>query len=127
MQMHNPPHPGEVLREYMGDVDVTTFAGKVGVHRVSMSRLLNGQNGISAQMALNLAEILGTSPEMWMSLQVQYDLWHAREHRRKAENQKAFVRKDKCVKSVKLESQSRPGRTVQVSTLPTIVTRTNGK
>ena len=78
MEMHNPPHPGEVLREYMGDIDVTAFAGKVGVNRVSMSRLLNGQNGISARMALNLAAVLGTSAELWMNLQVQYDLWRER-------------------------------------------------
>ena len=78
MEMHNPPHPGEVLREYMGDVEVTAFAGQVGVSRVSMSRLLNGQNGVSARMAIGLAGVLGTSAEMWMNLQVQYELWRER-------------------------------------------------
>ena len=102
-----PPHPGEVLRGYMGLVDVTAFAAKVGVNRVSMSRLLNGQNGISPQMALSLADILGTTPEMWLMLQMEHDLWHAREDRREAAKlQPIKKRVGEWVKSVQLKSKT---------------------
>ena len=85
MQMHNPPHPGELVREALTaqpELDVTKFAAKMGVSRVSLSRLLNGKAGISAPMALNLSEALGTSAELWLNLQMQHDLWNARERRR---------------------------------------------
>ncbi|MDD0928176.1 HigA family addiction module antitoxin [Xylella fastidiosa subsp. multiplex] len=76
-RMHNPAHPGEVLREYLGDLTVTNAAAKLGVSRVALSRILNGTNGISADMALRLEDALGTSAEMWASMQVKYDLWVA--------------------------------------------------
>jgi addiction module HigA family antidote len=83
MDMHNPPHPGELVREAMGDTDVTEFAAKLGVSRVTLSRLLNGRAGISAQMALSLADVLKSSAEMWMGMQSQFDLWQARAARKK--------------------------------------------
>jgi addiction module HigA family antidote len=73
--MHNPPHPGAVLREWLGDMDVTEAARRLGVARPTLSRLLNGSSGISAEMALRLEAALNTSPEMWLGLQAQYDLW----------------------------------------------------
>ena len=79
MQMHNPAHPGEVLKEYIGETEVTTFAGRLGVDRTTLSRLLNGHASISATMALKLEETLGTSAEMWMNMQAVYDLWTARQ------------------------------------------------
>jgi addiction module HigA family antidote len=91
MEMHNPPHPGELVREAMGDAEVTSFAAKMDVSRVTLSRLLNGKSGISAEMALNLSEALGTSAEMWMGMQTQYDLWHARQARKSV---KAKSRRD---------------------------------
>jgi addiction module HigA family antidote len=83
MQMHNPAHPGEVLKEYMGDAEVTAFAGRIGADRTTLSRLLNGRAGISAPMALRLEAALGTSAEMWMNMQAVYDLWAARRDRRR--------------------------------------------
>lgn len=77
MRMHNPPHPGSVLREYLGRVSVTAAARHLGVTRVALSRLLNGSAGISAEMALRLSDALGTSPELWTGMQAQYDLWQA--------------------------------------------------
>jgi addiction module HigA family antidote len=74
-RMHNPPHPGAVLREWLGDMDVTEAARRLGVARPTLSRLLNGSSGISAEMALRLEAALNTSPEMWLGLQAQYDLW----------------------------------------------------
>ncbi|HEY1808514.1 MAG TPA: HigA family addiction module antitoxin [Acidobacteriaceae bacterium] len=81
--MHNPAHPGEILREQMGTMSVTKLAGHLGISRVTLSRLLNGTSGISAEMALKLSEALGTSPELWLNLQTQYDLWQASRVRRK--------------------------------------------
>lgn len=76
--MHNPPHPGLVLREYLADLPVSAAAVHLRTTRVTLSRLLNGKAGISASMALRLAAALGTSPEVWMNMQSQYDLWRAR-------------------------------------------------
>lgn len=83
MRMHNPPHPGKVLREYLGALPVTTAAEHLGVARVTLSRVLNGGAGISADMALRLSEALGTSPDLWMGMQAQYDLWNASRARRR--------------------------------------------
>lgn len=84
MRMFNPPHPGEILRDYLGDIRVTDAAKHLGVTRVALSRILNGSAGISADMALRLSEAFGTSPELWAGMQTQYDLWRAsKKHRRK--------------------------------------------
>jgi len=83
MRMHNPAHPGEILREHMGSMSVTRLAAHLRVSRVTLSRLLNGTSGISAEMALRLSEALGTSPELWLNLQTQYDLWQASRTRRR--------------------------------------------
>lgn len=83
MRMFNPPHPGEVLRDYLGAVSVTDAARHLGVTRVALSRILNGSAGISAEMALRLSDALGTTPELWTGMQAQYDLWQASKKRRK--------------------------------------------
>jgi antitoxin HigA-1 len=83
MRMHNPPHPGGVLREYLGSTSVTNAAKHLGITRAALSRVLNGSAGISAEMALRLSQALGTSPELWTGMQAQYDLWRASQHRRK--------------------------------------------
>jgi addiction module HigA family antidote len=83
MRMYNPPHPGELLREQMGDITVTELAAHLGVSRITLSRLLNGQAGISAEMSLKLSEAFGTSPDLWMKLQLQYDFWKASQKKRK--------------------------------------------
>ena len=76
-RMHNPPHPGEVLREYLGSITVTEAALKLGVNRVTLSRLAAGAAGVSADMAYRLAAAFGTSPELWAGMQLQYDLHQA--------------------------------------------------
>jgi antitoxin HigA-1 len=83
MRMHIPPHPGSVLREYLGSLSVTAAARHLGVTPVALSRLLNGSAGISAEMALRLSEVLGTTPELWLGLQTQYDLWQSSRRRRR--------------------------------------------
>jgi antitoxin HigA-1 len=80
MQMHNPPHPGEVLRDGVftdSQVSVTEFASRIGVTRVALSRVLNGKAGISADMALRLAAALGGSAQSWLHMQANFDLWNA--------------------------------------------------
>jgi len=84
MRMHNPPHPGSVLREYLGDLSVSSAAAHLRVTRVTLSRVLNGKAGISAKMALRLAAALGTSPDLWINMQAQYDLSRARRGRQPA-------------------------------------------
>jgi addiction module HigA family antidote len=77
-RMKNPAHPGEILREYLATLSVTEAAKRLGITRVSLSRILNGKSGISAEMAIRLETFLGTSAEMWMSAQMAFDLWKAR-------------------------------------------------
>jgi antitoxin HigA-1 len=79
--MHNPPHPGEVLRDgvFSGTGEtVTAFAKRLGVSRVALSRVLNSQAAVSAEMALRLAAALGGTAESWLYMQANYDLWQAR-------------------------------------------------
>ncbi len=81
-RMHNPAHPGEVLREYLPEsLGVTEAARRLGVTRQALSALLNGRAGISAEMALRLEAALGTSAEMWVGMQAGHDLWRARQQR----------------------------------------------
>ena len=83
MRMFDPPHPGTILRDYLTNVSVTAAAMHLGVTRAALSRILNGNAGISAEMALRLSEALGTSPELWIGMQSQYDLWQASKNRRR--------------------------------------------
>lgn len=76
-RMHNPPHPGEVLREYLGDLTITDVAARLGVGRVTLQRVVTGAAGISPDMAYRLGAAFGTSPELWAGLQMQYDLHQA--------------------------------------------------
>ena len=79
MPMYNPAHPGEVLRDYLGKMDVTSLAQRLRVARTTLSRILNGHAGISASMEIRLSEVLpSTSPEFWLKMQMNYDLWEAR-------------------------------------------------
>ncbi len=77
-RMHNPPHPGEVLREWIPEgMTVATAAQALQVSRVTLSKVLNGKSGITAGMALRLSAWLGTSPDVWLGMQTQFDLWQA--------------------------------------------------
>ena len=81
MTMNSPPHPGEVIRELCLEplnVSVTAAAKSLRVTRKALSELLNGKSGISPSMALRLAIAFDTSPERWLNLQQQYDLYRAR-------------------------------------------------
>ena len=80
--MYNPPHPGELLREYLGPTPVGVAAKRLKVARSTLSRLLNGRASFTAAMALRLSDAFGTEPGLWLDLQQQYDLWHASRRRR---------------------------------------------
>ncbi len=67
-RMHNPPHPGEVLKEYLGDVSITDAAKTLGVGRVTLSRVVTGASGVSPDMAYRLGAAFGTSPELWAGM-----------------------------------------------------------
>ena len=81
MAMHNPPHPGEFIREvyiFPFEVSVRKVAESLSVSPSTLNRLLNGESNISPEMALRLSKALGRSPESWLAMQDHYDLWHAR-------------------------------------------------
>ena len=81
MRMHNPPHPGKFIVEiYLepNQLSGRELAVALGVSASTLSRVLKGSSGISPEMALRLAKVLGRSPESWLTMQLNYDLWHAR-------------------------------------------------
>ena len=82
-RMHNPPHPGEVLKALCLDplgLSVTEVARALGVSRKTLSSIVNRRAGISPEMAVRLSIAFDTTAESWMNQQVQYDLWQARQH-----------------------------------------------
>lgn len=94
MQMYNPPHPGEILRELCLeplDINVTQAAKALGVSRKTLSAILNGRAGISTEMAIRLSLAFDTSPESWLNQQTQYDLWLARRKPQEFKVERLFV------------------------------------
>ena len=81
-RMFNPPHPGLVLREFLGEMDVTAAAEKLKVSRTTLSRILNCKAGISADMSLRLSDALGTHDSLWYEMQMSYDMWQASQKKR---------------------------------------------
>ncbi len=77
----NPAHPGEVLRDYLGEMTVGEAAARLGITRAHLSRILNGHAGITAAMSLRLSAALGTTADFWLRMQVQRDLWLAQRAR----------------------------------------------
>lgn len=95
MEQFNPPHPGEVLwgldMEPAG-LTVTQVAAHMGVDRKTLSRIINGRAGITAEMAIRLARAFNTTPELWLNMQRSYDLWHAKQRmKREAGKIKPFA------------------------------------
>ena len=82
MGTYNPPHPGEIIREFCNEplsLTVTDAAKALGVTRKTFSAILNGRSGISPEMALRLSKVFGRSPEGWLRLQLQHDLWQTQQ------------------------------------------------
>jgi addiction module HigA family antidote len=85
MRMHNPPHPGEILKEdVLPEIGLTVgqFAAHLGVSRPHFSKVLNSRAGITAEMDLKLSEALGQPPGLWIRMQAAYDLWLAEQQPR---------------------------------------------
>ena len=94
MRMHNPPHPGEIIRRLCLDplgVSVTEAAQALDISRKTLSAILNGRAGISPEMAIRLSIAFGTSAESWLNHQTQYDLWHAEQRRKQLRVSKLAV------------------------------------
>jgi addiction module HigA family antidote len=86
MKMHNPPHPGKLVKYMLIDsakLSVTDAAKALDVGRVTLSHLINCKSGISPEMAVRLSIALNTSSEMWVNMQAMYDLCRAEKKRRK--------------------------------------------
>lgn len=91
MAMHNPPHPGEfITRVYLEPNDLSSreLALKLGVAASTLSRILKGSSAVTPEMALRLSEALGRTPESWLAMQYNYDLWHARQRVKLADVEK---------------------------------------
>ena len=83
MTMHNPPHPGEFITNVYLEPNGWSgreLAMKLGVAASTLSRILTGSSAISPEMALRLSKSIGRSPESWLAMQYNYDLWHARQN-----------------------------------------------
>ncbi len=83
MTMHNPPHPGEFIKEvYLSPFDISSrkVAEKLKVSPSTFNRLIKGENNVSPEMALRLSKTLGRSPKSWLSMQDAYNLWHAKKN-----------------------------------------------
>lgn len=84
MLVHNPPHPGEVIKELCLDplgISVTSAAKALGVSRKTLCTIINGRAGVSPEMAVRLSIAFNISSESWLNQQAQYDLWQAEQHR----------------------------------------------
>jgi antitoxin HigA-1 len=80
MKMHNPPHPGEIIEGlYLEPFDVSAraIAAQLRVSPSTFTRVVTGQSAVSPDMAIRLSKVLGRSPESWLQLQINYDLWAA--------------------------------------------------
>lgn len=94
MDMHNPPHPGEIIRELCLEplgLSVTEAAEGLGVSRKTLSAIINGRAGISPEMAIRLGKAFNTSAESWLNQQLQYDLWIAQKNSRAIKVKKLYV------------------------------------
>ena len=83
MTMHNPPHPGEFITEvYLepNSLSGRELAAKLGVAASTLNRVLTGASSISPEMALRLSKALGRSPESWLAMQYNHDLWQTRQY-----------------------------------------------
>jgi addiction module HigA family antidote len=92
--MHNPPHPGEIIRELCIeplDLSITEAAEGLGVSRKTLSAILNGRAGISPEMALRLSMAFNTTPESWLNQQAQYDLWQAKQENKRMKVKKLYA------------------------------------
>jgi len=83
MNMYNPPHPGEFIYEvYLKPAGLSCryLAKQLDVASSTLNRILKGQSAISPEMALRLSKAIGRTPESWLAMQDNFDLWHAKQN-----------------------------------------------
>ena len=86
MEMYNPPHPGEIIKDVLPEIPMTVseFAAHIGVSRVTLSRVINGRAGITPEMSIKISEAFGQGQgNIWFKMQNAYDFWHASRAKRK--------------------------------------------
>ncbi len=86
MKMHNPPHPGEVIKGLWldpMDISITAAAKALGISRKTLSKIINGKGSVTPEIATRLSVALGSSPESWMGHQIAYDLWQIEKYKDK--------------------------------------------
>lgn len=76
-RMADPPHPGELLDDYLNGVSIAEAARRLGITRAALSRIRHGHASVTADMAIRFGELFGTRPQLWLGLQTAYDLWVA--------------------------------------------------
>jgi addiction module HigA family antidote len=94
MEMHDPAHPGEIVREECFNplgLTATAAAEALGVTREALSDLLNGHTGVSPDMAIRLEQVFGSTADTWLRLQMQRDLWEARRRSDKIKVNRRFT------------------------------------
>jgi antitoxin HigA-1 len=99
MEMHNPSHPGEIVREECLkplSLSVTAAAEALGVTRKALSDLLNGHTEVSPEMAIRLEKVFGSTADTWLGMQMQYDLWEARQRSDKITVKRRFATAAPC-------------------------------
>lgn len=112
----SPPHPGKILREYLGGSSITEAAKALGIHRTTLTRVLSGNAGISPELAIRLGMALGTSPDLWAGLQLKYDLYQAtRLKRPKIGHLRTAPIKDRSVRELKGMFSPPTGRKVSIA------------
>ena len=82
MNMHNPPHPGEFIKSIFMEphsISCRTLATHLGVAASTLNRVVKGKSAVTPEMALRLSKVLGRSPESWLSMQDNYELWRAKQ------------------------------------------------
>jgi addiction module HigA family antidote len=87
LPINEPPHPGEILKEvYLDDLGITQteLSHKIGCTLAKVNEIINKKRGITPEFAVDIGQALGTGPELWANLQVQYDLWHAVHKKKKS-------------------------------------------
>lgn len=80
MRMYNPAHPGKVLKDYIAEFTVTEIAQRLGITRVTLSRIINEKAPITPDVAIRLGKLLETSSAFWLNMQAQYDVWQLEQH-----------------------------------------------